>query len=142
MERITHKQDGSEFDPETDLAQQVIDDGAEEIVRPGAFEERLVAIRTTPFAFPAQELLRVDSGTFEEIAKPTGLAVRWFRYPVIDEQDTVAVFEGTGLASEADGPYEPLAGTEVTGLETSGPEYLVVDDAPEMAPVDEERTET
>lgn len=136
MQRITHKQDGSEFDPETDLAQQVIDDGAEEIVRPGAFEERLVAIRTTPFAFPAQELLRVDSGTFEEIAKPTGLAVRWFRYPVVDATDTLAAFDGEVETA-------PPADTVILEAETPVPEegsLLGVID--EMAPVDEERTET
>ena len=64
MERITHKQDGSEFDPEVDLVTQLLEDGAEEITRPGAFEARLVAARW--FRYP----------------------------PMFDAQDTIAVFDG------------------------------------------------
>lgn len=95
---IKTKLDGSEFDPELDLAEQLIADGAEEITRPGSFEEGLVVIRTVPFEMPAERLLRVTEANYNEVSKPTGAPCRWFRWP----------YRNRGLVLDAGHPDELL----------------------------------
>lgn len=143
MQRITHKQDGSEFNPEEDYALQLVEDGAEEIVRPGVWEPGLVIVRTTPFAFPAQEMLRVEQGDYEEAAKPTGVAARWFRYPgpafeAVLEHQTFPISD-FGLSPMED---ELPADAVILPAETPVPEEgSLLDLIDKNAPVDESRTE-
>lgn len=148
---IKTKLDGSEFDPELDLAEQLIADGAEEITRPGSFEEGLVVIRTVPFEMPAERLLRVTEANYNEVSKPTGAPARWFRVPraIEESQDDRGIFGEVPRSSLAemdlsvdDFPPAETVIHEVPAPEVTGGILGAIDEATEEMPaVDEPRTE-
>lgn len=161
--QITHKTDGSEFDPEVDLAQQLLEDEGDEITRPGAFEEGLVVVRTVPFEFPATKILEVTEGNFDEISKPTGAPCRWFRWPyrnrllldaghpdelLTDFNEEFAAALEPGMvpleiaAMDAENNDPPPA-EGVVGIEEAQEDRGILGMVPEdeMPPVDGERTE-
>lgn len=86
MQRIEHKLDGSPWG-DGDPVEQLVADGAQEIPRPDSWVPGLAVIRYLPDYAPG--LWWVSAEVFNELAKPTGPASRWFRYPgpaLIEEQ--------------------------------------------------------